>query len=91
MIAYKHHVHKGRIAVYSERHKLLESRLYYTSEGMKKVMEQWMKSYPYEGFYIQVRPYAEEKKVIRVQIPEKVERMSGPPAVYDNKSNYVYR
>lgn len=59
---------RGRIAVYSERHRLQQSMIYYTGEGMKRIMEVWMNEYP-EGYYIQVRPYTEvEKEVYRLDI-----------------------
>lgn len=86
-------ISKGRMAVYSPEHELQEQRLYYTSDGMKKIMSNWMKEYP-EGFYISVRPYEDppkEKRVYKLPVchdavitDEVKEKLVRPPAVYNN-------
>lgn len=82
---------KGRMAVYSSEHKLIEQRLYYTSGGMRRIMHEWMDDYP-AGHYITVRPYEEQdqpKEVYRLHIPltgDVPQKIVRPPAVYNNKS-----
>lgn len=84
-------IHKGRIAVYTEAHKLMEDRIYYTSAGMKRIMDAWMKVYP-NGHYIQVRPYAEYciKSAYRLDIIKDTAKIIRPAAVYSNSTSYKY-
>lgn len=84
---------RGRIAVYSDRHRLLDSRIYYTSDGMKVIMAHWMTCFP-DGFYIQVQPYSKDhshpkkSEKIRLDIPaKKIER---PSSKYTNLPGYDY-
>lgn len=87
MISLNEKIHKGRMAVYSECHQLHEDRIYYSSSGMKRIMEAWMADYP-AGYYIMIRPYNDDvKKTIRLQIlhgESEKEKMVRPPAVYNN-------
>lgn len=92
MIPFKNVAHKGRIAVYSDRHKLIDSELYYTTESMKRIVSDWMKMFP-KGFYIHVRPYGEQvKNVYKIPIlisDEVKEKIVRPPCEYTNlKSDY---
>lgn len=94
MIPFKLKIHKGRIAVYSNRHKLIDSKLYYTPDGMKRIMAKWLRDFSgVDGFYIQVRPYDEEetKKVYKLPVchtPKISDEVKGklirPAAVYTN-------
>lgn len=85
--------HKGRIAVYTQSHDLIDSRIYYTSEGMKKVLDVFMKYT--EAGYITVRPYEDEPKVknvykIPILINDVKEKIVRPKAEYTNlKSDYL--
>lgn len=74
----------GRMAVYGFSHELWESHLYYTREGMKKIMGRWMRDFP-DGFYIQVQPYSktQDKKPPKIRL-EIVKPITRPPAIYDN-------
>lgn len=93
MIPFKNVAHKGRIAVYSDRHKLIDSKLYYTTDSMKRIVSDWMKMFP-KGFYIHVRPYEDEPKVknvyrIPILISDVKEKIVRPKAEYTNlKSDY---
>lgn len=92
---------KGRMAVYSEAHKLLCDKLYYTSAGMKRIMSQWFEDYAdIPETYIIVSPYAEHEEEpaeenqerIRLPIPykEPEKRFGRPSAVYNNIPTYDY-
>lgn len=92
-------IEKGRIGVYDNEGKLLDSVVYYTSKKMREKLDQFMEEYSgQEGNYIQVRPYDEKtsrpKKpnLVRVDIPFKTTEACRPPAMYDNlKSIYNIR
>lgn len=87
---------KGRMAVYTKEHRLKESRIYYSSDGMKKIMSEWFTDYP--GHYIQVQPYVEGDKPPKQRLeikeddaPERLRVQTGrPPANYDNLKTYNY-
>ncbi len=96
---------KGRMAVYSKDHKFIDQYLYYTSSGMSKKMDEWMKEYAgLEGSYITVRPYIDGDKEFRKQnttrlhIPyvrpvvklENGQEFMRPPTVYNNIPTYKY-
>ena len=50
---------RGRIAVYSDSHKLMEARYYFSCEGMKIIMWSFMTEHP-DGYYMMVQPYVDE-------------------------------
>lgn len=92
------HYPKGRMAVYDGDHHLCFQKLYYTSSGMKKIMEEWMEDFKQSpGAYITIRPYYEEedknnkKTKIRLEIPQLPPKLtSRPPATYTNIPTYQY-
>lgn len=84
---------KGRVAVYAGNHRLMDSRIYYTSDGLKKIMDKWMEDYP-DGGYIQVRPYTSEtNEPIKYRVPYNAKigtaRKRHPPT-YSNIPTYDY-
>jgi len=90
---------KGRMAVYNGVHKLIFQKLYYTSKGMKKIMDDWFQMFADEpDSYITVRPYSDSdgrkyKKgdCVRLEVPKGTSKVFlRPPAIYNNIQTYDY-
>lgn len=81
---------RGKVSIYSDRHRLLDSRVYFTQDRMKAIIAKWLANYP-DGFFVQVRPHIQGDTPPKTIRPIPNEPIIRPPAQYNKLPVYDYQ